>query len=99
MITTLNRIYTLKSSQCIGNDVEYNRGHFSPLSHHVIKENSVYNYELASSSSQLSRWGSVESRETYVCLTSLANDNLLSKRQCIPGSIDEEGWGHFIEKA
>jgi len=72
--------------------------YFNQNGAHVISDG---NSSTESSSSELRGWGSIDSRQSYTCLTSLdtVTSQPSSKEMKNPAPIIEggEGWGHFIE--
>jgi len=71
--------------------------------HDIFEKNSLYNYDSSlsssswSSSSQLKGWGSTKTRKSYLCLTSLVGNGVLSPRKVVPMRMDEKGWGYFVD--
>ena len=52
-----------------------------------------------SATSQISGWGSAESRKSYACLKSLADDTTTAQpsRQIRSDPIVGEAWGYFVD--
>ena len=93
MSTTTNNTHDPKQSVCFDHHVRFN---CNPLPN--VIEDSVYDGNISSSSSQLSGWGSAVSRKSYVCLTSLVReDSSPSNRSVSPPPIGGEGWGYFVD--
>ena len=94
--TTMNSVFTFKSSS-LDHHVKLNTVHFTDVSDYVIEENTVDECNsLSSSSSQLSGWGSAESRKSYACLTSLVDEDV-SPRQIVSVPTEGKGWGYFVD--
>lgn len=91
----MNSALAFKSSGSSDHHIKFNTVRFAPFFDFVIEENKVYDCDLSSSSSQLSGWGSAESRKSCACLTSLVDEDF-SPRQVVSMPQDGKEWGHFV---
>mmetsp|Transcript_6740 Transcript_6740/g.6322 ORF Transcript_6740/g.6322 Transcript_6740/m.6322 type:complete len:92 (-) Transcript_6740:32-307(-) len=42
-------------------------------------------------------WGSIQSRKSYACLTSLADVEMPEKREILTSPIEGDSWGYFVD--
>jgi len=57
---------------------------------------SMTSYQSAHSTAS-SGWGSVQSRKSYACLSSLADVEVYEKREVRSSAIAGDTWGYFVD--
>ena len=95
--TTDNDTHTSKSLVHFQQNMKFKTIRYTSLSHHVIKEDGVYDCDISATPSQLSGWGSAMSRKSYPCLPSLVKEISSPTRKIMSDPIDGEEWGYFVD--
>ena len=60
-------------------------------------DSSTMSSYMSAYSTQLSGWGSTQSRKSYSCLSSLADVEMSERREVRSSPIVGDAWGYFVD--